>query len=307
MRKTFPLIGSMTLLLAACADQSGDNPPAPVSGEPPAIEEIRQATIDGIDGKQITLSDGRWQGEPWVEGGSSAPSAGLVEGFSFTGDTDGDGSIETVVLLWSGSGGSGTFSHVAVMGREKDGGMVNRATVPLGERVQVITGQVAGQRIEFTVVQAGPGDAACCPGQKARRSFILEGEEMTEIPSEDLGRLSLADLQGEWILTRFSRDEELPPDIEITLQFENERIAGKAACNRYNGSVNEGAAPGEISAAGPMASTRMMCPPPLMEAEQRYLSALQNVQRFSFIAGTLVLTWNDGEEYGTLTFERSPN
>lgn len=268
------------------------------------MEDIRQAVIEGVDGRRIQLTDGRWRGEPWAEGGSSAPSAGLVDGFSLAADLDGDGGEETVVLIWSSSGGSGTFSHVAVMGRAADGAVVNRATAPLGDRVQLISGRIADGRIEFTVVQAGPGDAACCPGQKARRVFTLYGGRLAESAPEDLGRLSLADLEGEWALARFAPGEELPPEVEITLVSGGERISGKAACNRYNGNVSPGAGPGEITIAGPLASTRMMCPPPLMEAEQRYLSSLQQVRKFAFIAGELVLSWSSEDGTGVLRFRR---
>ena len=54
----------------------------------------------------------------------------------------------------------------------------------------------------------------------------------------------------------------------------------------------------------PLASTRMACPEPLMEAELRYLQALANVSTFSFLAGKLVLAWRDGDAGGSLLFAR---
>jgi heat shock protein HslJ len=37
----------------------------------------------------------------------------------------------------------------------------------------------------------------------------------------------------------------------------------------------------------------MACPLAEMDMESRYLQALQNVERFSFLAGDLILTWQD--------------
>ena len=51
-----------------------------------------------------------------------------------------------------------------------------------------------------------------------------------------------------------------------------------------------------------MAVTRMMCPPALMQSEQRYLQALQGLAQYSFLAGKLALTWRDGEGMGALLF-----
>ena len=204
----------------------------------PSWEELANATYHGVGDGPVTLANGQWRGEPYVEGGSSAPSAGLVADFVLHGDVDGNGTEDAVVLLWSGSGGSGSFSHLAVMSRDADGEVVNLGTQDLGDRVKVISAEIEGGQIILNVVQAGPTDAACCPGQKLRRTFAMNGDAMKEFSSEDLGRLSIADLDGEWVLTHYYREEEVPETIEITLAFDAGRISGQAACNRFNGGVS---------------------------------------------------------------------
>ncbi|MFL5333670.1 MAG: META domain-containing protein [Geminicoccaceae bacterium] len=73
----------------------------------------------------------------------------------------------------------------------------------------------------------------------------------------------------------------------VTLEFVgSDRIAGKAACNRYNGPLR--VADGRLQI-GPLAATRMACPPPLMEAEAAFLAALEGAQRFTLENSALLL------------------
>ena len=127
---------------------------------------------------------------------------------------------------------------------------------------------------------------------------------MTETSTQDLGRLSLADVPGEWRQVAFSAAEAVPPEVEITVQFSGDTIAGKAACNRYTASVLAGEAPGDLTLSGPLAVTRMMCPPPLMEWEQRYVQALEGLAKYSFQAGKLLLSLRGEDDAGSMMFAR---
>lgn len=306
--------------LAACGPRDAAEPqrpgtpavasPAPPTEPPaerpaPSWKEAAGATYAGLfDSGEVTLVDGRWEGNPYVEGGASAPRAGLVEDFLLRGDLDGDGADESVVLLWTSTGGSGTFDYLAALDRAADGSALNRATVPLGDRVRVRNAGIESGRVVLDLVEAGPEDAACCPGDKVRRTYQLDGESLAEQDARQQGRLSLADLSGEWRLTHFGPGEPAGAGLDITLTFDGDRIGGGSGCNRYNGAVTGGEAPGAISVNQPLAATRMACPEPQMTAEQRYLQALANVGTFSFRAGRLVLTWNDGSTSGNLLFAR---
>jgi heat shock protein HslJ len=289
-----------------------DEPPAAASvtgqaeaGPAPSWQEAANASYAGVFDEAVVLQDGQWEGAPYAEGGASAPRAGLAADFLLQGDVDGDAAEESVVVLWSSGGGSGTFDYVAVLDRDADGAASNIAIAPLGDRVKIRSAAIDDGRIVFDVVQAGPDDAACCPGQKMRRTFALEGASMTETSTEDQGRLSLSDLEGVWQLFRFDQDEPVPEQVQITLLFQGTTIAGKAACNRFTGSVAEGDMPGELSLAGPLTMTRKMCPPPLMEWEQRFAAALEGLAQYSFVAGKLVLTWQRDEARGSMFFVRA--
>lgn len=64
--------------------------------------------------------------------------------------------------------------------------------------------------------------------------------------------------------------------VPSTLAFEPPgRVSGNSGCNRYFGTVEVGA--GSVRF-GPLAATRMMCPPPRMEQEARFLEALAKAE-----------------------------
>jgi heat shock protein HslJ len=265
------------------------------------MEELAEATYKGISDKPVRLTKGRFEGEPFYPGGASVPTVGLVEGFLLSGDLDGDGADEAAVLLWENSGGSGTRLYIAVVGRE-NGSPVNLATALVGDRVQTRKGHIEGNRIVLDVVQAGPDDAACCPGGKAVRTWSLKGDALAEGTPQVTGRLSLADLADvEWVLRKLSREEKAPAEPEITLLFKVDGISGFSGCNRYFGGVEAGDMPGDISVKG-IGGTKMACPDLLMDLETRYLEALGGVMSFRFLGGHLALTTVRNDIYDTLIF-----
>ena len=79
-----------------------------------------------------------------------------------------------------------------------------------------------------------------------------------------------------------------------TLVFESrERVSGQGGCNRYFGTLNlEG---GNIVVSG-VGSTRMACPPPQMEQEQRFLAALQAVAYWERRDDALLLMDGQGRQ-----------
>jgi len=290
LNKTITL--SLTGMLLAFSSQlclSGD--------EAPTATELANATYTGFEEGPITLVEGRWEGEPYEEGGASRPSAGLVEDFSLVGDLNDDGSNEAAVLVWRSGGGSGTFSYLAVMGRS-DGEVKNLGTAEVGDRVKLRSGRIDDGSIILDVLQQGENDAACCPTQLATRTWSMVDGQLLEGEMEITGTLSLDTLAGtEWVLTHLNWKEPLPGEAEVTLVFADGKISGKSACNRYSAGVEQGEAPGDLKI-GPAMGTRMACPGELMDVEHKYLDALTHVTGFSFLAGKLMLTW---EKDGTVS------
>ena len=268
---------------------------------PPTTAELANATYTGIEEGPVTLVEGRWEGEPYAEGGASRPSAGLVEDFSMAGDLNSDGSNEAAVLVWRSGGGSGTFSYLAVMGRS-DCEVENLGTAEIGDRVKLRSGRIDDGSIILDVLQQGEGDAACCPTQLATRTWSLVDGRLIEGEMEITGKLSLNTLAGtEWVLTHLNRNKLISEEAEVSLAFGEGQISGKSACNRYSASVEQGEAPGDLKI-GMAMGTRMACPGELMDLEYKYLDALSHVTGFSFLVGKLALTWEKDDAWSTMLF-----
>lgn len=69
----------------------------------------------------------------------------------------------------------------------------------------------------------------------------------------------------------------VPSEANVTLQFEEERMHGKSACNRYFASFSLDESHLHF---GPIGSTRMMCPEQLMTLENDYFAALEHVESY---------------------------
>ena len=76
-------------------------------------------------------------------------------------------------------------------------------------------------------------------------------------------------------------------------------VTGYSGCNRFNGGYTE--SPGKINV-GPLAMTRMACPPTMMEIETNFSQALEAVQ--SIIATHLVLALFDADDLLLATLTR---
>lgn len=298
-----PRLATAVVLIAAAACSRG-GPVAVESSEKTGgaqtAFELAHATYTGIMDAPVTLIDGRWEGEPFVEGGASRPSVGLIDHFVLSGDVNGDGLDEAAALLWESSGGSGTRLYLAVMGR-RDGDIENFGTALIGDRVQIRSGRLEDRKITLDVVRAGPEDAACCPTEKARVAWALNEDGLSQIADETIGTLSLVDLGGhEWVLTELGHEHPLPEDIEISLLFQDDRVSGRSGCNSYFAGVTA-QKPGELAFNG-MGATRMACPEPVMDLEGRYLQSLAGASSYSFLAGRLVLNCNTEDGSTSLVF-----
>lgn len=169
---------SLIVFVTLCITQTGH-----AGASPPTVDELANATYSGIEDIPVTLSDGQWQGAPYVEGGASRPRVGLVEDIYFTGDLNADGEPEAVVMLWESAGGTGSYTYIAVMSRQ-DGDIRNIATALVGDRVNIRSASIDAGEIVLEVLQAGENDPMCCPTMLATRRWSLKDMQLVETEAE---------------------------------------------------------------------------------------------------------------------------
>jgi len=285
--------------LAGCSGITPDERPAVPA---PGLDDIGNALIYGLGDAPIRLRDGRWEGEPYTEGGASRPTAGLAEDFIRHGDLDSDNHDESVVLAWTSSGGSGTLNFVAVFDAGDDG-PVNIGTAPLGDRVQLIDASVTNGMLHVDLVQHGDDDAACCPTQTAKRTFILDDGTLQERNAVVVGTLGLDTAGGvDWRLVSLGEGNDGVPD-GITLRFDGGRISGRGPCNRYFTQAVPGVGPADFTVER-IGATRMFCDEETMALEDAYFEALASARRFAFRAGQLAISYDSDGAPQALLFRR---
>lgn len=111
-------------------------------------------------------------------------------------------------------------------------------------------------------------------------------------------------LQGmEWAVNAIN-GQPVGGDVAATFQFFGDGlIAGRAFCNRFNGQYQLS---GEGLRVGPLASTKMACPEPLMDLEHQLLQQLGQVVRFDILSpGELVLHTSEGQSISARTGEQA--
>jgi heat shock protein HslJ len=305
IRTLAPAFAVALLVLAGCGSkQATEEPAAVASGPPPTptLEQLKGATVSGVFEQAVTLTDGKYDGPPAVPGAASHPTAMLWDTAVVFGDVDGAPGSEAVAMLSSNSGGSGEFVYVAAFG-VRDGKLANLGTAEVGDRTKLQNLWLQGGKVVMDVVEAGPKDPACCPTQLARKTYVFEGGALKLSKSEVLGTLTIGALAAnEWQLVSID-GQPVPADAKPpVIHFERDSIRGFAGCNRFSASIKE-TAPGVVEV-GPAAATRMACPAPEMDLEQKFLAKLGKVKGYTFLAGRLALTWTGKDGDGTLLFSK---
>ena len=302
------LLGGLGLLGLGWVSEGHPSEPTKASAmQPPTLKELKNASYSGIEGLKgpVKLVDGRWRGRPYKKGSASRPVVNLVGDLRITGDLDGDGTDDAVVLLNYAPGGTGQLLYLAVMARKK-GKIENVATTLIGDRVQIRDVHIEQNRIFVDVVQAGPKDAMCCPGEVTTRGWIVEpgGKLNPFVATAKPERLTLETIGNtEWVLRSWDLKEPAPRQPIVTLIFKDGRFAGSSGCNNYFAPAKEGNIPGDIEI-GPAGTTRKSCPDKEMAVERRFLDQLARVKKFGFLATQLALSWEKEGVWKTMLFDK---
>ena len=177
-----PVTIAMVLAASACAFAQN-----PATSTAPTFEEAANLTLRGIVSTPITLKDGIWEGAPVAPGASARPQVFMVRTVSATGDLTGDATPESVMLLASSSGGTGSLMFALVVGRV-NGRVEALESAEIGDRVKVRKAWVADRRIEMDVLRSGPQDAMCCPGELAHLTYAFNGDWLKKTADTVTGR-----------------------------------------------------------------------------------------------------------------------
>ena len=236
----------------------------------------------------------------------------LLDVYAF-GDLNGDGINDAAVVLVADPGGSGTFLHLAVVFEENE--MPRHvATEFLGDRVKVKSVSIKAGEIAVEMIKHDPNDPMCCPTLGVAQKYALQGDALVQLPAttpsssapETSGEKGL--LNKQWVLqsSGVSTSEERPiPNTNISLEFTSEgRLSGSGGCNRYFGEYK--VKPGNSLTIRGIGSTRMACPPGIMDQEMRYFEALQNTSTFRLDAHRLKLIDNNGQQVLNLAAKPNP-
>ena len=301
------LLGAFGSFGLAFVTEAYPSEPTKAAMQAPTLKEIKNASYSGIEGLKgsVKLVDGRWKGRPYKKGSASRPVVSLIGDFRITGDLDGDGTDDAVVLLNYAPGGTGQLLHLALMARKK-GKIQNLATALIGDRVQIRGVRIEQKRIFVDVIQAGPKDAMCCPGEVTTREWTLEpgGKLNRYTVTAKPARLTLETIGNtEWILRSWDSKQPAPTRPAVTLVFKDGRFTGSSGCNNYFAPVKEGKIPGDVEV-GAAGTTRKSCPASEMSVERRFLEQLVRVRKFGFLVTQLALSWEKDGVWKTMLFDK---
>lgn len=126
------------------------------------FDQAANADYDDILDEPFTLTNGRYEGEPFVADASSKPIVQIDPEHSATGDLDDDEWNEIAVALVANFGGSGAYVYLAVVDTTEQGTR-SVATTGLGDRVQIRSLAIENGVVVVETTEHGPDDAMCCP------------------------------------------------------------------------------------------------------------------------------------------------
>lgn len=151
-------------------------------------------------------------------------------------------------------------------------------------------------RVRKETVANPPAD-----GSSLRYTLV---EQVAKLPAAGAARGAPADLDGTtWLLTGIDAGQGAAAPAagrgEPTFSFAEGRLGGSAGCNRMSASYSQS---GETLSVGPIMSTKMACPEPLMQQESAVGAILMAAERAVVAGDTLTISAADGR---SLVFSRA--
>ena len=138
---------------------------------------IKEAQTDGNG--VINLKDGLFAEA--IPNSSSKLKVDYVD--SATGDLNGDGVEDAVVLLAINTGGTGTFMQLAAV-LNQIGQLKHIDTADLGDRTKVNSIQIEDGIIKVQTIVHSASDPQCCPSLEKLQEFVLQGDRLIPMESK---------------------------------------------------------------------------------------------------------------------------
>ncbi len=161
--------------------------PAATATSIPGLSEdvLKNATYASLDAESPEYQGGGTM--QLVDGGYTIKDpSGTLPDYQVTylqsasGDLNGDGVPDAVVVLAANPGGSGTFVYL-LPAINQDGKVENTSSTFLGDRVQIQSLTIADGAVHLDMLVAGPDDPLCCPSQPASQTYVLkDGRLLTQ-------------------------------------------------------------------------------------------------------------------------------
>lgn len=268
VRDLLPVGLAVTALCISLSVRAGDAVPA---AQAPPRQGVGAAVAPGsmtyrltsIPEGSITLSGGIYRA-PAAPGSASEIMVTLTDMQAFGTLRGRDAGA---VVLVASTGGTGSFSELALLTRGAEGWQ-NRDTVLLGDRVKVRRLTIGNDRIEVELTVPGPKDPLCCPTREVTKTFLeQDGRLVPAAEREGGGDPPLVGTTWQWKGTRYNNDTTAAPakPENYTLRFlENGSIEIKADCNLKSGTYS---LEGKQLSVTFQTSTMAMCEPGSLEGQ----------------------------------------
>ena len=125
-----------------------------------------------IEKDTVTLANGRSE-RPAAPGSASAAVTTLDQ--TMSGDIDGDGRADSVVILVNQPGGSGSFFYVAAL-LNPSAGVSATPAILLGDRVKISSVRVDGKTIVVELLDRASGQPmTASPSIAVTKRFVVDG------------------------------------------------------------------------------------------------------------------------------------
>ncbi len=260
----------------------------------PSMDDLAAFTYSGTDAGTVTLAKGVWRDGP--AGDPNVPQVALLKDLRLTGDITGNGTDEAVVLLESRRPPSASRTYLAVVGWI-DAQLVNIATTPLSDQVQIKGGHIEPGHIILDAVRRAADGSAAASAPPVQLTYALTGTSLRltsgDIPPAPAAAVAppAPALAGtSWTLVQFQSmdDTTLKPEASATysLSFDPAgTLMVQANCNRGRGTWRS---PDNVRLElGPLAMTRASCPSPMND---RFARDLGDIRSYVIKNGQLYLS-----------------